>query len=163
MPACGLFPASTSSCLSARSCAPAKQSNSKRKVRCWASVGLLRSPTPSSSIASSSLPARNSSSALTDGTDASSFAHTLREVVARDGGGARRAVGLLLVIGHGHFSELEIEALAGDVAVTIGTGFVQINEEQLIELELHERDVLGAAGLERRQDGVLEVLPGGDG
>src|SRR6266571_3916384 len=40
---------------------------------------------------------------------------------------------------------------------------MEVDEEQLVELDLHVVDGLVAAGLERRQDRIREVLPGGDG
>src|SRR6266705_4201755 len=39
---------------------------------------------------------------------------------------------------------------------------MEVDEEQLVELDLHVVDGLVAAGLERRQDGIREVLPRGD-
>src|SRR5690606_5422092 len=72
-----LLPAMTSSCFSARSYAPAKQSSSKRKVRRRTSVGSPRRSAASASIASSTFPASNSNRAFNATAPAASRGHLL--------------------------------------------------------------------------------------
>src|SRR5580658_9339507 len=63
--ASAFLPASTASCFSARVYSPAKQSNSNRKTRCAVSPGCSRKCAVSHFSASRTLPAANSSLAVT--------------------------------------------------------------------------------------------------
>src|ERR1019366_10592766 len=92
--------ASMSSCFSARSYSPVKQSSSKRKVRRLVSVGSFRNSAPSACTASSSFPAWYSSREFMDGCAPALAARLRLEVVLRRDRAAEGPVRLLLLVVH---------------------------------------------------------------